>query len=43
MERICFKLQIKPDRIEEYQERHSTVWPEMLLAIRRSGCSVMPT
>ena len=37
MERICFKLRIKPDRIEEYKERHRNVWPEMLRAIHNAG------
>ena len=33
-ERICFQLQVKPERIAEYVERHRAVWPEMLEAIR---------
>jgi L-rhamnose mutarotase len=37
MERICFQLQVKPDRIDEYVERHRAVWPEMLRAIEASG------
>jgi L-rhamnose mutarotase len=37
MERVCFQLQVKPDRIGEYVERHRAVWPEMLRAIERSG------
>jgi L-rhamnose mutarotase len=39
MERVCFVLQVKPDRIEEYKERHRTVWPEMLAALREAGWS----
>lgn len=35
--RICFQLQVKPDRLAEYVERHRAVWPEMLEAIRDSG------
>ncbi len=35
--RVCFQLQVKPDRIEEYRLRHRAVWPEMLHALARSG------
>src|SRR5580698_9817139 len=37
MQRICFVLQVKPDRIEEYRRRHNEVWPEMKSALRESG------
>ncbi|MGQ7787249.1 L-rhamnose mutarotase [Nesterenkonia sp. PF2B19] len=37
MRRVCFQLQVRPDRIEEYTERHAAVWPEMLRALKRSG------
>ena len=37
MHRICFVLQVKPDRLEEYKCRHRTVWPEMLTALRETG------
>ena len=30
MQRVCFQLQVRPDRMEEYVERHAAVWPEML-------------
>jgi L-rhamnose mutarotase len=35
--RYCFLLQVRPDRIEEYKERHRAVWPEMLAALRDTG------
>jgi len=35
--RICFTLQVKPDRLEEYRRRHAQVWPEMLAALRDAG------
>ncbi len=35
--RICFTLQVKPDRLTEYRERHKAVWPEMLEALSRAG------
>ena len=37
MERVCFQLQVEPDRLDEYRERHVAVWPEMLGAIADSG------
>jgi L-rhamnose mutarotase len=37
MERVCFLLSVRPDRIEEYRARHREVWPEMLAALGRTG------
>jgi L-rhamnose mutarotase len=37
MQRVCFQLQVRPDRIAEYVERHRAVWPQMLEAIRDAG------
>ena len=37
VERVCFLLQVKADRLEEYTERHATVWPEMLEALSAAG------
>ena len=37
MQRICCVLQVKPERLDEYKERHRTVWPEMLAALRETG------
>ena len=39
MQRICFVLQVKPERLEEYKERHRHVWPEMQAALRETGWS----
>lgn len=35
--RICFILQVRPDRLDEYRERHAAVWPEMLDALAATG------
>ena len=35
--RACFQLQVRPDRIEEYKERHRAVWPDMLRALAECG------
>src|SRR5260370_25503967 len=37
MERVCFRLRVRPDRLEEYGARHRDVWPDMLEALRRAG------
>ena len=37
MTRICFQLQVRPDRLDEYVSRHEAVWPEMLQAIADAG------
>ena len=37
MERICFLLQVHPDKIEEYKQSHRSVWPEMQEALRETG------
>lgn len=37
MQRVCFTLQVRPDRLEEYRARHRAVWPEMLAALRGAG------
>ena len=39
MERVCFLLQVRPERVEEYKQRHREVWPEMQQALRESGWS----
>ncbi len=37
MKRVCFVLRVKPDRLEEYKQRHRVVWPEMQAALRETG------
>ncbi len=39
MERVCFLLRVRPDRLDEYRERHRAVWPDMLQALRETGWS----
>ena len=36
-QRVCFRLQVRPDRIEDYRAAHEDVWPDMLAALRASG------
>jgi L-rhamnose mutarotase len=37
MDRVCFLARVRPERLNEYRERHENVWPEMLAALRRAG------
>ncbi|MEW2507798.1 L-rhamnose mutarotase [Amycolatopsis sp. CA-161197] len=37
MARYCFQLQVRPERMAEYAERHRAVWPEMQAALRETG------
>jgi L-rhamnose mutarotase len=37
MQRVCFQLQVKHDRLEEYVQRHQPIWPEMLRALAATG------
>ena len=37
MERVCFLLRVRADRLDEYKERHRSVWPEMLKALQATG------
>lgn len=37
MQRVCFLLRVKKDRLAEYRERHKQVWPEMLQALSETG------
>jgi L-rhamnose mutarotase len=37
MERVCFLARVRPDRLDEYRERHKAVWPEMRAALAAAG------
>lgn len=37
MARYCFLLQVRPDLLPEYRQRHAAVWPDMLRALRDAG------
>ncbi len=37
MERVCFLLKVRSERLDEYKERHRVVWPGMLQALREMG------
>lgn len=35
--RVCFTMNLRPDRIADYLAAHDEVWPEMLEALRATG------
>ena len=37
MQRVCFLLKIKQEKIAEYKEAHAAVWDEMLQALSETG------
>ncbi|WP_042405025.1 L-rhamnose mutarotase [Streptacidiphilus carbonis] len=37
MQRVCFLLKVRQDRLDEYRERHREVWPEMQAALTAAG------
>ena len=37
MQRIGFVLQVRPDRLAEYQRLHDPVWPELQAELRTAG------
>ena len=37
MKRVGFQFKVRSDRLAEYKERHKSVWPEMLAALRETG------
>ncbi|WP_368497639.1 L-rhamnose mutarotase [Herbiconiux sp. A18JL235] len=36
-QKVCFLLRIDSEAIDEYVERHRTIWPEMLHALKECG------
>ena len=37
MERVCFLARVRPERLDEYRERHRNVWQDMQAALRETG------
>jgi L-rhamnose mutarotase len=37
LNRIAFRLRVRPEMIDEYRQHHSDVWPEMREALARRG------
>lgn len=39
MQRVAFKMKLKPGNADEYKRRHDELWPEMRQAIHDAGVS----
>ena len=37
LQRVCFTLKLREERLDEYVGRHKHVWPEMQEALRATG------
>lgn len=37
MQRVCFLLKVRSERVAEYRERHQDVWADMLAALSGAG------
>jgi L-rhamnose mutarotase len=37
MERVCFLLKVRQEKLEEYKQRHKTVWAEMRQSLSETG------
>jgi len=37
MQRVCFLLKVRSDRLDEYRSRHAEVWPDMQSALSSAG------
>jgi L-rhamnose mutarotase len=37
MERVCWTMRVRPEKLEEYKARHREVWPDMLAALTATG------
>ncbi len=39
MNRVAFRLRLKPEAVEEYDQAHARVWPELLAKLKEVGIS----
>ena len=39
MQRLAFKLLLKPGKKEEYKKRHDQIWPELITLLKQAGVS----
>lgn len=37
MERVAFKMKLKPGFAKEYQKRHDKIWPELAKELENAG------
>ena len=39
MQRVAFKLRLKPGVVAEYKKRHDEIWPELAAELKAAGVS----
>lgn len=39
MQKVAFKMKLKPGMKDEYRRRHDAIWPELVELLRKSGIS----
>lgn len=39
MNRLAFKMKLKPGSLEEYKRRHAEIWPELVDLLHHAGVS----
>lgn len=39
MARVAFRLKLRPEAIQAYEEAHRRVWPELLAVLKQAGIS----
>ncbi|MDR3457917.1 MAG: L-rhamnose mutarotase [Verrucomicrobiae bacterium] len=39
MQRVAFKMQLKPGVVAEYKKRHDELWPELAAELKAAGVS----
>lgn len=39
MEKIAFKMKLKPGKIAEYKKRHQEIWPALKMLLKLNGVS----
>ncbi len=37
MERIAFKMKLRPCYTEEYKRRHDQIWPQLVILLKETG------
>ncbi|MBY4892006.1 L-rhamnose mutarotase [Rhodobacteraceae bacterium N5(2021)] len=39
MEKFAFKMQLNPECLDEYRNRHEKIWPELVDLLKKAGVS----
>lgn len=39
MDKVAFKMKLKPGMVEKYKKRHDEIWPELVELLHASGIS----